>query len=421
MTIPFLSNIFVGDFPNDGKGEALRNAFIKTDTNFDVIYNYLINTGKVFTYFDHGVNVDNTMIVLKDLRVLGNITVLGNTVVENTYINVDKIVTEDTILVKNTSNTINVATGALVVRGGVGIAKDVRVGGNIYAPYFVGDVVGTVSSLSNHDTNDLVEGPTNFYFTTSRARGSISAVQTGGDGSVTYSGDTGVLTYTGPNAANVRSYLTAGTGLTYTGSTGEFKIANTSVTAATYGGDGTIPVITVNAQGQLTNVLNVSIPAQVNSDWNATSGVAAILNKPALPAAIPTGGIILWSGSTDTVPSGWHICDGTNGTPDLRDRFVVGAGNSYTVGATGGSKDAVVVSHTHSVTDPGHVHQSQYDWRTPGSIDSNGAGSEIGGMGTTYNYPTTSASTGISISSAGASGTNANLPPYYALAYIMKL
>ena len=140
-----------------------------------------------------------------------------------------------------------------------------------------------------------------------------------------------------------------------------------------------------------------------------------------MPAAIPTGGIILWSGSTDTVPSGWHICDGTNGTPDLRDRFVVGAGNSYSVGATGGSKDAVVVSHTHSVTDPGHVHQSQYDGRTPGSIDYTGAGSEIGGMGTTYNYPTTSASTGISISAAGASGTNANLPPYYALAYIMKL
>jgi hypothetical protein len=78
---------------------------------------------------------------------------------------------------------------------------------------------------------------------------------------------------------------------------------------------------------------------------------------------VPVGGIILWSGSVASIPTGWQICDGTNGTPDLRDRFVVGAGSSYAVGATGGSttKD---VSHTHGPgtlatdTEANHSHTS---------------------------------------------------------------
>ena len=75
---------------------------------------------------------------------------------------------------------------------------------------------------------------------------------------------------------------------------------------------------------------------------------------------IPTGAIFLWSGSIGAIPSGYVICDGTNSTPDLRDRFVIGAGNNYAVAATGGSADAIIVSHTHtaSVTDPGHNHKT---------------------------------------------------------------
>jgi hypothetical protein len=51
---------------------------------------------------------------------------------------------------------------------------------------------------------------------------------------------------------------------------------------------------------------------------------------------IPAGGIIMWSGSIGAIPTGYYLCDGQNGTPDLRDRFVVGAGNTYAVGNTGG-------------------------------------------------------------------------------------
>lgn len=130
--------------------------------------------------------------------------------------------------------------------------------------------------------------------------------------------------------------------------------------------------------------------------------------------AIPSGGIIIWSGSSSAIPSGWYLCNGANGTPDLRNRFVVGAGSTYAVGNTGGSADAIVVSHTHSVTDPGHSHTIGFQNHT---IDQNAGSAGLVRQGTSN---TSTQTTGISISSTGASGTNANLPPYYALAYIMK-
>jgi hypothetical protein len=130
--------------------------------------------------------------------------------------------------------------------------------------------------------------------------------------------------------------------------------------------------------------------------------------------SVPSGAILLWSGSVASIPTGFVICDGTNSTPDLRNRFVVGAGSTYSVDDTGGSADAVVVSHTHTVTDPGHNH----------SVPNSGSQNNSFDSGTTVGNDTTgtsgTATTGISIASAGESGTNKNLPPYYALAYIMK-
>ena len=154
-------------------------------------------------------------------------------------------------------------------------------------------------------------------------------------------------------------------------------------------------------------------------------------------AFVPTGGIIIWSGAQNAVPTGWVLCNGANSTPDLRDRFVVGAGSTYAVNNTGGSANAVVVSHTHTtssagshghgVTDPGHTHNyTRHTNNTCGGGDSCGQSAWWGG--TTGNV--TASVTGISINSGGAhshsvnssgeSGTNKNLPPYYALCYIMK-
>jgi hypothetical protein len=155
--------------------------------------------------------------------------------------------------------------------------------------------------------------------------------------------------------------------------------------------------------------------------------------QTAVGTTIPTGVITLWYGAIGSVPTGWYLCDGSNGTPDLRDKFIVGAGSTYSVAATGGSTDAIVVTHTHTatststVTDPGHTH-------AVGSRDStadngfNYAQEFVAPAGQTYgpNVTTTSATTGITVAtsttnaSTGTSGTNANLPPYYALAYIMK-
>lgn len=152
--------------------------------------------------------------------------------------------------------------------------------------------------------------------------------------------------------------------------------------------------------------------------------------QAAAGTTIPTGMISLWYGAIGSVPSGWYLCDGTNGTPDLRDKFIVGAGSTYSVSQTGGSADAIVVSHNHTatssststVTDPGHTHTygssanygsgdaNAYDARNSGSFTTNSRTTGI----------TVATSTTTTVNTAGTSGTNANLPPYYALAYVMK-
>jgi len=151
--------------------------------------------------------------------------------------------------------------------------------------------------------------------------------------------------------------------------------------------------------------------------------------------AVPSGAIMLWSGAADAIPAEYVLCDGTNSTPDLRNRFVVGAGDTYAVGATGGSADAIVVDHTHTGTTStksltGTATYISETWAAYGSAT--GIFSKSGGYNQygTPDSPDISASGRLSINashnhtlnvdSAGVSGTNANLPPYYALCYIMK-
>jgi hypothetical protein len=148
----------------------------------------------------------------------------------------------------------------------------------------------------------------------------------------------------------------------------------------------------------------------------------------AVSGGIPSGAILLWNGSVGSIPSGWYLCNGSNGTPDLRDRFVVGAGSTYAVAATGGSANAIVVSHNHSagVSDPSHSHSIGIGATATGGYGLSVAGGYqnrvVVAPQVSSSVNTDSASTGISVSvsSTGSSGTNANLPPYYALCYIMK-
>lgn len=177
----------------------------------------------------------------------------------------------------------------------------------------------------------------------------------------------------------------------------------------------------LDSSGQLPPTqLNAPVPIS-KGGTNATTAADARTNLDVAQAvySVPSGGIIMWSGSIASIPTGWYLCNGSNGTPDLRDRFVVGAGSTYSVAGTGGSKDAIVVSHTHtaSVTDPGHTHGIKYGphgTAGPWLTDGNATGAAT--------YGSYSAVTGITVSNSttGSSGTNANLPPYYALAFIMK-
>jgi microcystin-dependent protein len=163
---------------------------------------------------------------------------------------------------------------------------------------------------------------------------------------------------------------------------------------------------------------------------SAGSGAA-----PTWGSSIVAGMIMLWSGSIATIPTGWLLCNGTSGTPDLRNRFVVGAGSTYAVGATGGSADSTLPSHSHGVSDPTHAHgvydpghAHGFDQYLMGPNNAGQTGRTDGGQAqwSSGTLPAGTgigiygAYTGISIASAGASPTGTNLPPYYALAYIMK-
>jgi hypothetical protein len=206
-----------------------------------------------------------------------------------------------------------------------------------------------------------------------------------------------------------------------TGSTGNFGVnGNLTVTgtttlssALTYGG-----VTLSNAVTGTANMVLSASPALTGTPTAPTASPGTNTTQIATTAyvlanGVPPGAIMMWSGSIASIPSGYLLCDGTSGTPDLRNRFIVGAGSTYAVAATGGTADAVVVAHTHSISDPGHSH----------TINAGGTASNQLVSGGTVNLAgssTSTATTNITVQSQGVSGTNQNLPPYYALAYIMK-
>lgn len=128
---------------------------------------------------------------------------------------------------------------------------------------------------------------------------------------------------------------------------------------------------------------------------------------------IPMGGIIMWSGST--VPDGWTLCNGQNGTPDLRNRFVVGSGSSYATGNTGGES-----SHTLSVAEiPSHNHRyiPTDDIVLFGDNDGDLMDHDDSG-GVVHKDPRYTRSF---TESTGGGAAHENRPPYYALAFIMRV
>ncbi len=206
--------------------------------------------------------------------------------------------------------------------------------------------------------------------------------------------------------------------------------------------------------------------------WLKVNATGTSLEFTDYPTSVPVGAIVLWSGALNAIPTGWSLCDGSNNTPDLRDKFVIGAGNQYAVNSQGGSKDAVVVAHDHGGSgasagdhnhgggtgnqDTSHTHGfntnnsgshshnlnkqlwgyltgdggTKFVGDSTGLTGGNNVGTSNAGShshsGTTYsggsNHNHSISSSGDhthTIPSDGVDGTGKNLPPYYALCYIM--
>ena len=203
-------------------------------------------------------------------------------------------------------------------------------------------------------------------------------------------------------------------------------------------GDGFIVAGTLTSSGTLAVTGGLTLDGAAGTSGQVM--VSAGSGTPTWGNAFVAGMIMMWSGTIATIPSGWLLCNGSSGTPDLRNRFIIGAhsdssGVAYTTVTgsntqTGGTKDAIVVSHTHTgtstVTDSGHSHSlTNYGSAQAGSDKGGAPVMASTGYGTGRDpNPTNTATTGItvatSISTTGSSGTDQNLPPYYALAFIMK-
>jgi len=194
-----------------------------------------------------------------------------------------------------------------------------------------------------------------------------------------------------------------------------------------------------NAQRQVMADLATDLARANGSQEGLATGVSF---------ALPRGFIGMWSGSLAAIPDGWAICDGTNGTPDLKDKFIVATGATYTaIGATGGQNsvtlaEANIPEHDHSVTAsgtlPNHVHNASgsvaiYDPAlnlTGGAVSSTGPYAYMAPGGSkdvsvSVGNPTSKPTVPVTVteSTYGAATPTAidNRPAYYALAFIMKL
>ena len=225
------------------------------------------------------------------------------------------------------------------------------------------------------------------------------------------------------------------------GSVGNFTVnGNLSVTGTT-SLTGALSASTATFSGAISSVSPTFTGTPTAPTASAGTNTTQIATTAfVLANGAPTGGLIMWG--TGTAPSGWLLCAGaavsrttyaalfavigttfgvgdgstTFNLPNYTNRMPYGT----TLAATGGSADAIVVSHTHTaaVTDPGHLHTYQ---NFPPTFYTSTGGSYAGVQGSTTDNSST-ATTGISVtnSTTGSSGTNANLPPYLGINFIIK-
>lgn len=134
----------------------------------------------------------------------------------------------------------------------------------------------------------------------------------------------------------------------------------------------------------------------------------------------PKGAIMAWAGTLEDVPEGWAVCDGENGTPDLRGKFLLGVSNAHDLGSTGGEE-----KHTLTINElPSHSHEERVG--SPGNVNTYkiayGSGSETTAASRVVSISNpTATSSAVTTMLTGFSQPHNNMPPYYTLYYIMKL
>ena len=339
--------------------------------------------------------------------------------------------------------------------------------GNISATSFIGNLTGNVTGNAGGTASNITgllaiaNGGTGGTSTTSALNnllpsGEVSGfvLKTNGPGSYFWGAQTGNVTTAGTKVESTRQLYTAvdnqtlftGTG-TYTPGANQLRVyingvrqfdsAYTETSSTSFTLTSGVSVGT-EVMAEVDGYIEYDLAASEVS-YSPTNGITSTNTQDAVSEVfsytVPSGGIIMWSGSIANIPAGWLLCNGSNGTPNLVDRFVVGAGSTYSVGATGGSANAIVVSHTHTGTGS---YRNNYLARVELSTGANGGSTDIAEDGTISPWITSgrndggsralrfqnkgynSTSLSITNSTTGSNGVNANLPPYYALCYIMK-
>jgi microcystin-dependent protein len=190
---------------------------------------------------------------------------------------------------------------------------------------------------------------------------------------------------------------------------------------------------------KLANSINTTIAGKADTGANLSTFTndTNYITLAQVPTTFVTGMIMMFTGSS--APSGWAFCDGNNGTPDLRDKFIVGAGSTYGVGDTGGANSVTLTesqmpSHNHTFSGS-NTHSHDYKGIRGDDSDDDGFKAAVNRNDSTANITrsasaqdgvqnatiTISGDTGNKGGTNGVTQSHENRPPYYALSYIMKL